>query len=213
MRARVYIDGFNLYYRALRHSRFKWTDLRELSRHLLDDGDVIECIRYFTADVSPRAGDPDAPIRQQTYFRALKTIPELKIHKGKFLPKIITRPLVGREAEYVKVHDTEEKGSDVNLASHLLMDAFSDAFDVALVLSQDTDLLEPIRMVREDLQKDVIIGWMEQNSPGKKHRQIASAIRHISQRMIRESQFANPVIGVGGVQLFRPASWDPNTSN
>jgi len=97
MRAYVYIDGFNFYYRRLKHSQTKWTDLKNLSASLLSANDSIESIKYFTADVSPRAGDPDAPVRQATYFRALKTIPELQIHKGTFLPKRVIRPLVGQE--------------------------------------------------------------------------------------------------------------------
>jgi len=76
MRVRVYVDGFNLYYRLLKKSRYKWTDLRALSSQLIGPDDSVECIRYFTADVSPRAGDLEAPQRQQAYFRALKTIPE-----------------------------------------------------------------------------------------------------------------------------------------
>jgi len=209
MRVCVYIDGFNLYYRLLKHSRHKWTNFKSLASELVHEGDTIQRVRYFTADVSPRSGDIDAPTRQQTYFRALKTIPELSIHKGSFLAREIVRPLVSDPTTYVQVHDTEEKGSDVNLASHLLLDAFNDTYDVALVLSQDTDLLEPIRMVREELGKIVIVGWSEANAPGKRFRQSASAIRHISNSMLARSQFPNPVIGQGGAKIFRPESWTP----
>lgn len=180
-----------------------------LAGRMLDPDDQVLRIRYFTADVSPRAGDEDAPIRQATYFRALKTIPELSIHKGRFLPKRKRRPLVGQEDQFVEIHDTEEKGSDVNLASHLLMDGFLDRYDVALVLSQDTDLLEPMRMVRDELQKKLVVGWFEQNQPGKKHRAIASSIRHISNAQLEDSQFPDPVIGRGGAKIFRPESWSP----
>ena len=208
MRVRVYIDGFNFYYRRLKHSKTKWTNLKLLSEELLEETDVVEGIKYFTADVSPRAGDPEAPARQQVYFRALKTIPELEIIKGKFLPKEIQRPLVAEPDKYVLVKDTEEKGSDVNLASHLLMDAFSDTFDVALIFSQDTDLLTPLRMVRDEIGKDIILAWFEDPQPSKKHRQVASAVRYISDSMLRRSQFPNPVIGRGGTKLFMPDSWN-----
>lgn len=210
MRVRVYIDGFNLYYRLLKHSRYKWIDLKTLAGQLVGASDTIESIRYFTADVSPRAGDPQAPERQQVYFRALKTIPELSIHKGKFLPKRIHRPLVSDPEKYVWVHDTEEKGSDVNLASYLLMDGFNDTYDVALVMSQDTDLLEPMRMVVEDLSKILIVAWFEESQPGKRHRDIASAIRHVTTKMLSTSQFPDPVVGRGGTKLSRPIEWDPS---
>lgn len=180
----------------------------DLSKQILAPNDQIVRIRYFTADVSPRAGDEEAPIRQSTYFRALRSIPELKIHKGKMLSKVIRRPLVGEENTTVSVHSTEEKGSDVNLASHMLMDAFCETFDVALVLSQDTDLLEPMRMVTEELGKTLILGWFEETSPGKQHRRLASRVVHISDGMLQRAQFPNPVVSKGGEKIFRPDSWE-----
>ena len=51
----------------------------------------------------------------------------------------------------VEILDTEEKGSDVNLASHLLLDGFDDEYEMAVVVSNDSDLELPIRMVRTRL--------------------------------------------------------------
>ncbi|MFD2854517.1 NYN domain-containing protein [Seohaeicola zhoushanensis] len=207
MRACVYIDGFNLYYRALKGTRFKWLDVHALAAELLDPSDTIEAIRYFTADVSPRAGDAGAPQRQQAYMRALRTLPNLSVHKGRFLPKEKTRPLVGQEHIFVRVHDTEEKGSDVNLATHLLYDAFRERFDVALVLSQDTDLIEPLRVVTQDLKKVVGVGWLDASRPGKKHRAVTSFIRHANPSILGRCQFPDPVIGKGGVRFPKPLEW------
>lgn len=55
----------------------------------------------------------------------------------------------------VRVVKTEEKGSDVNLATHLLIDAFDDAFDVAVIVSNDSDLKEPIAQVRNKFGKTI----------------------------------------------------------
>lgn len=120
------------------------------------------------------------------------------------------RPLVSDPSTKVEIHDTEEKGSDVNFASYLLMDAFCDNYDVALVLSQDTDLLEPLRMVRNELGKEIVVAWFEQNNPGKAHRNVASSVRHISDRMLREAEFPETVLGQGGTKIVRPKEWDPN---
>ncbi|MCT8158536.1 NYN domain-containing protein [Pseudoruegeria sp. SHC-113] len=207
MRVRVYVDGFNFYYRRLRSSNYKWVNLRLLSQELVQSDDVVEGIRYFTADVSSRSGDPDAPTRQATYFRALKTIPELSIHKGKFLPKKITRPLVSDPATFVTVHDTEEKGSDVNLASYLLMDAFCDSYDLALIFSQDTDLLEPIRMVKQELGKKIVVAWLDGGAPSKRLRSFADSVRHVSDGMLQRSQFPETVRGRGGSRIVKPNSW------
>jgi len=51
----------------------------------------------------------------------------------------------------VRVWKTEEKGSDVALASHLLLDGFKGAYDAAAILSNDSDLIEPVRMVKAEL--------------------------------------------------------------
>jgi len=51
----------------------------------------------------------------------------------------------------------EEKGSDVNLACHLVNDAWAGRFDAAVVISNDTDLVEPIRIVTQELKKNVLI--------------------------------------------------------
>jgi hypothetical protein len=76
--------------------------------------------------VSARPNDPNQPVRQQLYLRALATLPKVSVHFGHFLSHEITMPLVvppGLPQKYVRVVKTEEKGSDVNLATHLLHDA------------------------------------------------------------------------------------------
>ena len=207
MRACVFIDGFNFYHRRLKSSKTKWTNFKRLSEELLDEEDEIQRIRYFTADVSPKAGDELAPERQATYFRALKTLPELEIHKGSFLTTTEVRPLACNPEIFVRVRDTEEKGSDVNLASHLLLDAFNDTFEVCLILSQDTDLLEPLRIVSEEFGKTVVLGWFSAPQPGKRHRRYASAVRHVSDGMLKRAQFPDPVIGRGGAKIYKPKLW------
>ena len=207
MRVAVYVDGFNLYYRALRGTRYKWLDIAALSREILDVDDTVEFIRYFTAIVSPRAGDEGAPTRQEAYLRALRTIPNLTIHHGRFLPKTKFRPLVADPSTYVEIHDTEEKGSDVSLAAHLLNDGFRNRYDAALIVSQDTDLCEPLRMVKHDLRKIVGIVWSDSTSPGKRHKKVSDFIRHANTSILGRSQFPDPVIGKGGMKIPKPAAW------
>lgn len=123
MRVYVYVDGFNLYYRALHKTPYRWLNLQALSARLLDPADSADRINYFTARVKARTGDPDAPRKQQIYLSAIQTLPIVKIRYGRFLAKTKKRPLVSNPNSFVEIHDTEEKGSDVNLAVHLLNDA------------------------------------------------------------------------------------------
>ena len=158
MRTRIYIDGFNLYFGCLKGTPHKWLNPAALCDNLLVRNRV-EAIRYFTATVSARPNDPDQPSRQQTYFRALRTEPRISIHLGHFLTHEVTMPdaaawnagrCIGQ-----RVIKTEEKGSDVNLATLLLMDAFDDLFDCAVIVSNDSDLKEPIAQVRQRFGKTI----------------------------------------------------------
>ena len=150
MRTCIYIDGFNLYYGAVKGTSHKWLDLKTAFAMLLQPHHQITAIKYFTAQVSGKR-DPQQPVRQQTYWRALQaSTPEFQLYKGTFLTHPVTwplaQPLPGQR--YATVLKTEEKGSDVNLAVHLLNDAWQDGYDCAMIVSNDSDLAEAMRLVR-----------------------------------------------------------------
>ncbi len=153
MSVNVYIDGFNLYYGALRGTPYKWLNLNALCRRILPDREINR-IRYFTARIASYSHDPQAPDRQDNYLRALETIPHLTIHYGRFSFHPTTAPIYpltysspSDPPERVRILKTEEKRSDVNLATMLLIDCFDDDFDEAVVISNDSDLTLPIDYV------------------------------------------------------------------
>jgi len=141
MRTHVYVDGFNFYYGCVKGTPFKWLNFSELFRRLLPPNDV-RVIKYFTARVEARPGDPDQATRQDAYFRALQTLPTVEIVLGQFLTHPVTLPRADGMG-YETVLRTEEKGSDVNLAAHLLHDAHRGLIDCAVIVSNDSDLAEP----------------------------------------------------------------------
>jgi hypothetical protein len=133
----VYVDGFNLYYGALKRTPYKWLDLSKLCDAMLP-ADTVQRIYYYTARVSARPYNATAPVDQQIYLRALRTIPNLMITYGHFLTHSVRMPLSGvTPLQRVWVDKTEEKGSDVNLAAHLIRDAFLKRFEVAVLISWD----------------------------------------------------------------------------
>lgn len=153
-----YIDGFNIYYRALRKTPYKWLDLKLLCERLLSPNNKILKIRYFTARASG-VFDPKTPIRQKAYIRALETyVPGIEVIYGHFKThqvKMLKAPITDPR-QYCTVVKTEEKGSDVNLAVHLINDYWLDRYDCAVVISNDSDLSEPLRLINS--QKDKVIG-------------------------------------------------------
>src|SRR5690606_39894528 len=122
MRTAIYVDGFNLYYRALKNTPYKWLDLHALARQLVKPTNRITCIRYFTARVKPNRNKPDQHVHQDAYLKAIQShIPCLKIHEGQFYRSTVRMPLANpvNGPRTVEVIKSEEKGSDVNLAVHL----------------------------------------------------------------------------------------------
>lgn len=120
VRVRVYVDGFNLYYGALKaRPESRWLDLVAVSR-LLRPNDAIDAIRYFTARVKGNR-DATAPGKQKLYLAALDTLPLVTVHFGQFRTHPVAMPLaepVSGRKRTARVLKTEEKGSDVNLATH-----------------------------------------------------------------------------------------------
>lgn len=194
----VYVDGFNLYYGALKGTPYKGLDLKQLCRRLFPNHDLHK-IKYFTARVKPHPKDPNQPQRQSLYLRALETIPIIEIIEGLFLSHKIRLPLANPAPQGHKTAEvihTQEKGSDVNLATHLIFDAFDSSFDVAAVITNDSDLVLPIRLVREKLKKEVwVVGYDPklQKRYGKKGRQSKSLIEAAGKKYkkIRENHLKN----------------------
>lgn len=214
MKTIIYVDGFNLYYRALKKNpQHKWLNLLELAKQVLIPTNVIAKVKYFTAYSSGR-WDPSTPIRQHSYLEALGTVPEIETFYGNFLVKKAYAPLWQPQGKplfqpwpsVVRIIKTEEKGSDVNLASHLILDACKGAFDVAVVVSNDTDLVEPIRMAREELGK--IVGVICPDSAVASDLQkVASFVRFVRPGHLAKAQFPNTIPRAGEPDIIRPVEW------
>ena len=212
LRTIVYVDGFNLYYGCLKDSPQRWLDLQTLCRNMLRGDAKIVAIKYFTARVKPRSGNPNQAQRQQIYMRALKTLPVLTIHYGHFITRTATRRLVhepkGRPA-YAEVWTTEEKGSDVNLASHLLIDGFRKRYDLAVVVSNDGDLKEPVQFVRNDLKVPVGVLNPHPNRSwalSPRHLPRGSFYKPLRRAALAASQFPNELRDERGT-FRKPRGW------
>jgi hypothetical protein len=166
-------------------------------------------VKYFTARVSARPGDPDQPTRQQTFLRALETLKDFEIIYGHFLTKETYMPLAGSPAgaplKYAKVIRTDEKGSDVNLATHLLWDGFRGRYKAAVLLTNDSDLLEPVRIVRKEL--GLVVGVL---NPHRKASRVlareASFVKQIRPAALQVCQFPNTLNDAHGT-ITKPHVW------
>jgi uncharacterized LabA/DUF88 family protein len=206
LRATVYVDGFNLYY-ALKPTCYKWLDLDLLCRLLLPKH-TIQRIRYFTARVQARPGESGQRQRQDVYLRALATIPHLSVHFGTFLSHTVSAMRADSPAgqrRFVNIVKTEEKGSDVNLATHLLLDGFRGEYDVAAVITNDSDLTEPVRVVRDELKLPIGVLCPHDN-PSWELRQASAFWREIRDSTLAKAQFADVLTDARG-DFHKPERW------
>lgn len=203
----IYIDGFNLYHGAVKNTPYKWLDIGKMCAFLLPRNTIRE-IKYFTAPVKARPHDPQQPSRQQAYLRALKTIPNLKVIFGSFLTHEVEMPKANSHRsppEMVKVIKTEEKGSDVNIATHLLVDGYEGNYEVAVVVSNDSDLIEPIRTVTTRLGKPVGVLYPHRRA-SRYLRETATFIKPIRPGVLSDSQFPAAMQDAIG-SFHKPSRW------
>lgn len=207
-RVNVYVDGFNLYYGVARNTPYRWLDLLRLSEGLVRPGHEIHRIRYFTARVT----NDEAAVRQAAYLRALATIPILTIHEGRFRTHPVSLPLTDGSGT-ASVFRTEEKGSDVNLASWLLFDACDRDFEIALVVSNDTDLVFPVREARRRFGVAVGVSCPVYHGDRHPSRELVEATDfnvHITKKrrgLLRRSRFPDPVEDRDGRPVRKPEAW------
>lgn len=207
MKTNIYVDGFNLYYGCLKDTPYRWLDIDALCQTLLPKN-TINRIRYFTARVSPRPSNPKKHLRQQVYLRALQTLPNLSIHFGHYLVSTVRMPLADpplHGPRTVEVIKTEEKGSDVNIASYMLLDAFDADCEVMVLISNDSDLLLPIQQIQQKFHLPVGI-LNPQKVPSVQFKQAATFLRPIRAGVLSKSQFPDEIPGIHS-SIVKPVTW------
>ena len=166
-------------------------------------------MKYFTALVSARPNDPDQPTRQQIFLRALGTIPGLEIIFGHFLEhprKMMLANSPPGNPQYVTVLRTEEKGSDVNLAAHLINDGYKGLYQVSILVTNDSDLVEPIKIVRNELHLPVGVLNPNPSQPSHELRKYASFVKPIRRGVLSASQFPASLRDGNGT-FQKPPTW------
>jgi uncharacterized LabA/DUF88 family protein len=160
------------------------TDL--LARHSGWPNAMVSKVVYCTARIKGggAAVHQQQQRDQDTYLRALVAANAVDhIEYGHYVSRVATAPLANRDAHHrpvlveaawpVMVRDSaerdvagatfmvsvarrEEKGTDVNLATHLMLDALRGSIEGALVFSNDSDLALPVEKARNLIPVGVI---------------------------------------------------------
>jgi uncharacterized LabA/DUF88 family protein len=176
----------------------KWLNLKKLALNLLHTNQVIIEIKYFTSRVS---NNPDKQKRQSTYIEVLEST-GIKIYYGNYQSDTTECRQCGNI--WPTYH---EKMTDVNIATQMLIDAFQDRFDMAMLISGDSDLVPPIRAIHELFNKTrVFVAF-----PPKRHNSsvalVAKGSLTVGRKKLIDSQFDEKVTKRDGFILSKPKEW------
>jgi hypothetical protein len=215
-KAILYVDGFNLYRRCLEsHPDTKWLDLVAFARNLLPEYRVVK-VHYFTARIKPVASsDPRAPQRQQAYLRALATLSKVEVHLGHFRADV--RWMVAHPQEIdpdtgkrrlVRVRKIEEKGSDVNLAVRMLVDAHAGRAGLYVALTNDSDQAETLRVIKSELGQATGLVLPMETAKGSKELMGTAPdfVGYVTRDLLLASQLPDKILDEHGT-ITRPPEW------
>jgi uncharacterized LabA/DUF88 family protein len=96
--------------------------------------------------------------------------------------------------------------TDVNISVELMKDAFRDRFDIAFLISADSDLVSPIRTVRQLFPRKKVISIFPPGRFSLALKKVSTGVLHVGHVELSKSLFPDQVIK-DGVILERPASW------
>jgi uncharacterized LabA/DUF88 family protein len=209
----AYIDGFNLYF-GLRESGLRhcyWLNLQRLAAGLLRPGQELVGTKYFTARIAGGRSGDEAKLkrmldekrkRQSDFLEALATLNDFEMFEGHFLSKGVR--CRSCQATW-RTH--EEKMTDVQIATELMDDAFDDRFDMALVVSADSDLVPPMRSIRRRFPKKRLIVCFPPGRTSVQLKKASHASIEIPIPTLEASQFPDEVRKPDGFVLRRPTDW------
>ncbi len=216
MRTWLYVDGFNLYYGSVRATPLRWLNPVALAQQAFPSNQIVRT-KYFTAALPPSPTDMGQAVRQQVYWRALRALGHVDIIEGHFRVRQVWAPVAQPPPDMMRIIRHEEKGSDINLASHLLADGFAGSYDAAIVISGDSDFMTPVRMVREVVGRPVgVLNPQRVSGPDSKPIRNSAGLRQAAsfyQNGVTWNQLVRaqlPVVFYDSAgPIHRPAEWAP----
>jgi uncharacterized LabA/DUF88 family protein len=196
----AYIDGSNLYFGLLDAGlRFcKWLDVKKLMQQFLDANQELVAVKFFTSRLTHDALREE---RQDVYLKALATTGVDLIY-GSYHTKTIACFSCGHSWD-----TPTEKMTDVNLATHLLMDAHLDAYDVAFVVSGDSDFAPCVEAVNETYADKSVIMLFPPNRENESLSEEARSSQLISKEKLIACQFPLQLMGNDGMEIQKPTGW------
>ncbi len=197
----VYIDGFNLYFgiKSKGWDDTLWLNIKGLANSLLKENQLLLETKYFTSRVR---NNPPKEKRQGTYIEAIETLRDVSVYYGHYQSKIEQCRKCGHSYPY-----NSEKMTDVNIATELLCDAFTDKYDIAIIVSGDSDLVPPITAVKNCFPDKKVVVAFPPDRFNNNMKLVASGSLFIKRVKLTSNQLPDIVIKPDGFNLVKPFEW------
>jgi uncharacterized LabA/DUF88 family protein len=197
----VYVDGFNMYFgiREAGFDAYRWLNLRVLVEKLLKSNQELVTIKYFTSRVS---NNPDKQRRQTTYIEALME-QGIEMYYGQYQRDSVECDRCGNI--WPKFN---EKMTDVNIATQMLVDAYQDNYDMAMLISGDSDLVPPIKAIHDNFPKKRVFVAFPPKRFTSSVALVAKGSIHIGRKTLSDSQLPDEVPKKSGFLLKKPKEWE-----
>jgi uncharacterized LabA/DUF88 family protein len=235
-KAIVYVDGFNLYFglkasvrpreyrlksredgvkpkgKKLLTKRSYWLDIQKLAKSIVRDADLV-AVKYFTARIK---GNYQKQLRQNAFLNAIQIhCPKLQIFEGRYLLRRIFcsqcrrshKQFICPHCQYQNIHP-EEKKSDVNIATHMMRDAYENRFDIAYLVSCDSDFVPPVKAICDmNPPKTVAVAFPPGQGLSKELQEAASFSFIITTNKIKTSWLPDVITKPDGTSIVIPDEW------
>jgi uncharacterized LabA/DUF88 family protein len=216
LRTIVYIDGFNLYYGLKRKygKKYMWLNIDEFARNIAPPQGILVQTKYFTSRLKGNSTNPEKLRRQAQFLRAVKTLyPNVVIIEGtyqsfpshcKHCDNLVLCSYCG--TPHVKPN---EKKTDVNIATSMLVDVFEDNCDVQILVSGDSDYEFTLQELRRMFpEKEMIVAF----PPMRRNNQLigndkCTSFFDIPEESFSGAQFPDRILIDRKKPIEKPSEW------
>lgn len=188
--------------------------IEKFARNITPTHGVLVSAKYFTSKLKGFSTNPEKLRRQSQFLRAVQTLsPNVITIEGNYQSfqshcKHCDNFINCSHCRTPHVRPNEKK-TDVNIATSMLVDAFEDNCDVQILVSGDSDYEFPLQELRRLFpQKELIVAF----PPKRRNNKLAGDDKCNSFFDIREeafsySQFPDRILIDGKKPIEKPTEW------
>lgn len=197
----AYVDGFNLYHglKKARWEKYLWLDIQGLLNEFIENNETLLSVKYYTSRIR---GEKDKKNRQKNFLKAQEMVGNINVIYGKYA---VRRKFCRTCGQGWRSY--EEKKTDTNLATDMVLDACLDEFDVALLLGGDSDMVPPVNQINNNFPTKSVRLLVPPARRNQELISLCSTMHKIKEKHLQRNQFADKLILSSDLVLTRPKTW------